>query len=259
MSPPVNSRRISFLASGEVKVLAAKLSSTLERLGRVKRCKRNSVIFSQGGRGDSIYLLIEGIVEISFLSSSGAKKILFLVRPGAFLGKDAFLERPHSVTATARTDCRLVEFPVSVFSCSEASEVMLMLISSLAVEATILGYHLLSVTYSRAHQRVMFSLWFLASLSGSGRSKGSRAEDMVGFRTRFPPIRVTQEYLAEIAGVSRQTVGEVISYLKGHSVIECQPGRRVAVKDMAKLETLLREDEIHREALDFVQDSIFLD
>lgn len=238
--------------------MAANLSSTLERLGRVKRYKRSSILFSHGGKGNSLYLLTEGLVEVSFTSASGAKKILFLVGPGAFLGKEALLGRPWSTTATARTDCRVLEFPVSAFSCPEATEVMFMLIRSLAAEAILLGYHLLSVTYSRAHQRAMFSLWFLASLSESNRSKGEQRGKYLGVSPCFPLIKVTQEYLAEIAGVSRQIVGEVISYLKGHNVIECQPGRRVAVKDVLKLETLLEEDEIHREALAFFRDSIFL-
>jgi signal transduction histidine kinase len=63
------------------------------------------VVFTEGDEGDGIYMVREGLVQISALVGQGQeRKVLTRVRPGEFFGEMAVLDRePRSATATAET------------------------------------------------------------------------------------------------------------------------------------------------------------
>lgn len=70
-----------------------------------ERFAAGDVIFSAGDPGDSFYVVREGTVTLS----SGGRK-LEDVGPGGIFGELGVLERaPRSATATATTDCDLVQ------------------------------------------------------------------------------------------------------------------------------------------------------
>jgi CRP-like cAMP-binding protein len=64
-------------------------------------------IFSKGARGDSMYIVVEGQVDIVT-----DNQIVEVVKPGGIFGEMALIDnRPRSATAIAHTDCLLT--PIS--------------------------------------------------------------------------------------------------------------------------------------------------
>ena len=68
----------------------------------VRRVEAGEVIFREGDRGDSLYLLGEGSVKIYKLATADGQEIVSYVDPGNFFGATSLLAgEPHSATATA--------------------------------------------------------------------------------------------------------------------------------------------------------------
>lgn len=64
-----------------------------------------TVIFAEGAAAESFYVLLDGEVDISVRQS-----LLRTLKAGEIFGEMALVDSsPRSATATARTDCRLVE------------------------------------------------------------------------------------------------------------------------------------------------------
>ena len=56
----------------------------------LKKIKPEEVLFNQGDDGESLFVLVEGLLEVS-LQEEGKKKHLSFLRPGSFLGEMALL------------------------------------------------------------------------------------------------------------------------------------------------------------------------
>ncbi len=68
----------------------------------IVRLQPGEVIFQEGDRGDSLYLVGEGSVKISKRGRGGAQETLAFIQPGNFFGEMALLDgEPRSAMATA--------------------------------------------------------------------------------------------------------------------------------------------------------------
>ena len=56
----------------------------------LKELKPEEVLFNQGDEGESLFVLVEGLLEVS-MPTEGEKKHLSFLRPGSFLGEMALL------------------------------------------------------------------------------------------------------------------------------------------------------------------------
>jgi CRP/FNR family transcriptional regulator, cyclic AMP receptor protein len=69
---------------------------------RLRRFRRNEVIFHQGDAGDALHIVASGSVKIVLPSTEGEEAIIATVHPPDFFGELALLDRrPRSATATA--------------------------------------------------------------------------------------------------------------------------------------------------------------
>jgi signal transduction histidine kinase len=82
-----------------------------EELNKLKRitCEQSfeagKEIFKEGDPGDGIYLVRDGLVEISFVGGESGRYVLTEARPGDLLGEMAVIEhQPRSASAVARKD-----------------------------------------------------------------------------------------------------------------------------------------------------------
>lgn len=76
----------------------------------VKNFLKYAVIFSEGSRGDTAYLLKEGLVEISKIMD-GKKKVFAHLRPPSMFGEMAILldDEKRTATAVALEDSKVIE------------------------------------------------------------------------------------------------------------------------------------------------------
>ena len=91
----------------EISIFLDMEESELETILEVSReevYKEGEEIFSDGSMGDSLYVIMDGEVDIS---KDG--QILTVLEPGKFFGEMSLLDAsPRSAAASASTDCRLI-------------------------------------------------------------------------------------------------------------------------------------------------------
>ena len=80
------------------------------------------VIFEQGARAELIYVVEEGVVDITRGRADGSVEVLGIVEPGSYFGElGPMLGFPRSATATARTAVRAMSYNVRDFRATVVS------------------------------------------------------------------------------------------------------------------------------------------
>jgi CRP-like cAMP-binding protein len=80
---------------------------------RCQRLAAGQILFQQGERGDVVYLLLAGQLELKL---EGAERPLATLEAGAILGEIGFLlSEPRTATATAKTAVELAQLDHAVF------------------------------------------------------------------------------------------------------------------------------------------------
>jgi len=83
---------------------------------RIRRFRRNEVIFHQGDAGDSLHIIASGSVKIVLPSAEGDEAIIATLHPPDFFGELALLDgQPRSATATAIEPTETLLLSRSVF------------------------------------------------------------------------------------------------------------------------------------------------
>jgi signal transduction histidine kinase len=84
----------------------------LRRVAREQTFGAGQEIFKEGDPGDGIYLVRDGLVEISFVGGHAGRYVLTEARPGDLLGEMAVIEhQPRSANAVARKETVLYFMP----------------------------------------------------------------------------------------------------------------------------------------------------
>lgn len=74
------------------------------------------VLFNQGDRGDFVYVVEEGDVEVYRKRADGGEEVLAVVGAGQYFGElGPILNLPRSASARAQSSCRLTGYPVRAF------------------------------------------------------------------------------------------------------------------------------------------------
>lgn len=96
----------------EISLFACLDDDTLEKLqnAALKRSyPKNTVLFSKGDIGDSMYVVIQGKVKAVIYSEEGREMLLSFFGPGEYFGEMAMLDgRPRSASMVTKTFCRLM-------------------------------------------------------------------------------------------------------------------------------------------------------
>jgi putative ABC transport system ATP-binding protein len=74
------------------------------------------VLFEQGDRGDLVYVVEEGEIEIYQLRVDGTKELLSVIESGHYFGElGPLLGLPRSASSRARVPSRLISYPIRAF------------------------------------------------------------------------------------------------------------------------------------------------
>jgi CRP-like cAMP-binding protein len=201
------------LAAPELHALAAELHSASFRPG--------TVIFDHGDPGSTLYIISTGQVKISVDTAEGREVTLAILEAGEFFGELSLLDDlPRSATATALTQTEVVLLSRARFLATVKShppiarEVLATLGRRLRHADTLIE----DIVQKDAPTRVARQLLALAAEHGMPTGEG--------VEVRIP---LTQQELAAMAGVTRETMNKVLrAYLvKGWISYE---GRRLTVR-----------------------------
>lgn len=215
-----------------VPFLAALAPSDLETLARGvirRRFPKGDIIFQKEDPGQSVFIIERGAIRIYVPSPQGTDLTLAVLGPGDFFGDLSLLDgRPRSASASAISETRALMLERADFIALLRSRPD----AAMAVLAVVAGR--LRGTDEMASD--------LASLDAGGRLAKKLLELAAAHGVERPDgvlldISLTQEELANMIGVTRESVNRNIANFRRLSLIKNE-GRRFILSDPAGLREL---------------------
>jgi CRP/FNR family cyclic AMP-dependent transcriptional regulator len=183
---------------------------------RRRRFKRGEVIFHEGDPGGGLHLIDVGRVAVKLTTPAGEAGLLDVLQPGEAFGEQSLVHASGVRTATAcavgRVETLVLEpqtFAALRAGSRGVDEFLLMLVSR-RLAAT--SQRLIDALYLPAEDRIRRSLRRLAAVFATGDG-----DDQV--------IPLTQNDIAEMAGVTRSTANRVLRELQTCGLITITRGR----------------------------------
>lgn len=210
--------RVPFLAA-----LEPSDRSQLAAAARPRSFRKGEVIFYRDDPGESLFLIAGGSVRIYLPSPQGTDLTLAVLGPGDFFGDLALLDGrgPRSASAMALRDTETLvvdraDFLNVIRSRPEAAILVLEVIAGrLRVADEMAG----DLAFLGVSTRLAKKLLELAAAHGVPRAGGLLLD-----------VRLTQEELANMVGVTRESVNRHLSLFKRLGFLSNQ-GRRFVIRD----------------------------
>jgi CRP-like cAMP-binding protein len=196
----------------------------------MRELRRKEVLYLPGDAGDRIYLLKRGVVKISALTGEGKEIILALLRPGEVFGEEAVIEdSPRDHMAEAYDDALICVITRQDFMA------VLRAHPDMAFQVTkLVGFRLRTLRsrvegllFKGAPARLAQTLLDLARDHG--------VKDAAGV---LLPLRLSQQDLASLIGVTRESVNLALADFKSRGLVEME-GRALRLRRPEELRTLL--------------------
>jgi len=217
-----NSMLFSGLDKGVLKALSGKMKPV--------SLKSNAILMMQDEAPDGCYLVDEGTLKISTISSEGEETVLAVLGRGEVIGEIGLIDgNPRSATVTALKDCELTflstrEFTLVADKNPKIYRHMLAIIADRlrTSNATLGVYQKLPVSGRLAHILLRLSEGFGEELEG-GR---------ILIRQNF-----TQEDIGLMAGTARENVSRQLNLWRRENTIS-KISRYYCIEDADKLRDL---------------------
>lgn len=184
----------------------------LESMTRV-RLYRGDMVFHEGDRGDSVYVIIEGKVKLGRTSSDGRENLLSVLGPGEMFGElSVFDPGPRLSSAATIADSTLVSLGHQALRdfLTQHPEVAMQLLAGMAHRLRRTNEGISDLVFTDVPGRVAKALLDLSVRFGV------RAEAGQGTLVRHG---LTQEELAQLVGASRETVNKALADFAGRGWI----------------------------------------
>jgi CRP/FNR family cyclic AMP-dependent transcriptional regulator len=214
--------------------LPATVRGALLSASEVVRLRTGEMLFRQGdaltgahGQAAGFYGLLRGLLKSSTLREDGREAILVVLEPGNWFGEVSLLDgQPRTHDTTAMQDCEVLVVPAAAFQAlmqrAPFAQSMALLLA-----ARVRGLYgmMEDVTLRSLRARVARRLLMLA------RGDATQAKD---FRES---VAISQEALAMMVGVSRQTLSKELQELHAMGAISIGYGS-IGILSPAKLQAL---------------------
>ena len=181
---------------------------------RRRRFARGQVIFHEGDPGDSLHHIVKGHVSVKTSTPRGDQAILRVLGPDDVVGEMALISpgrRSATVTALESTETMMLDRESFVALRKHWPSVDDFLITASLAEVHRLSAALVEALYLPVETRVLRRVHELAELYRNG-----------GTTTCVP---LGQDTIAQLAGVTRQTVNKVLAKAQQDGVLRIERGR----------------------------------
>jgi len=196
---------------GVSEAASLKLLEILEPLSRTVRVPAGRDLFSKGDDADALFVVRQGLMEISTLSDDGRRLAHIVIQPGAIFGELAlFDEGVRSATVTARTDAEVWKIEASALldELGKTPELAIELLKLSAGRLRWMSAQLEEQAFASVEVRLARRLTFLLQTMGN--------EGV---------LKISQSELAEHVGATREAVSKALGEWKDAGVIEIGRGK----------------------------------
>lgn len=199
------------------------LIGKLAEITSEKDFSKGELIFGPYDNEERIFVVREGEVEIYQLSPEGKKVIIDILVPGNIFGNASFLSESFVESndfALARSRVVLCVFRKSDFMnvLKTMPQVALGLIDEISLKLTEADSRIRDLALSDATTRL------IGELMRFGKKIGEEIDDKIVFGTKL-----THEELAEMTGVTRETVTRVLKKLRKDKIVDLDKSRHIII------------------------------
>ena len=168
------------------------------------RLRRSEMLFRQGDPPGGLYAVLRGSLKVSTLREDGREAILGVIEPGTWFGKISLIDSlPRTHDATSIGASELLVLPHQAFQGLMERPVFARAVASLLATRLRMMYSMMEdVTLRSTRARVVRRLLLLA-----------RGDAAMANAVR-PRVPVSQEALAMMLGISRQTLSKELKLLE---------------------------------------------
>ncbi|PKM81568.1 MAG: Crp/Fnr family transcriptional regulator [Firmicutes bacterium HGW-Firmicutes-14] len=202
----------------------------VSRLARVRKYKKNMIIFMEGEPGDAVYFVISGKVKIYMMTEDGKEQILHILQHGDLFAEVALIDRgPYPATAEMIEDGQigmLMNDDVEEFLLTNP-ELSLKLLRLMSKRLRLAQIQVRDLALKDTYGRLAGMLLMLAKDHGEETSCGVKIDLPLG-----------RQELANLIGTTRETVTRVLGDFKKYKCIELDR-QAIIITDEAKLKTWL--------------------
>ena len=190
---------------------------------------RGAILFFEGQDSSGVYLLCKGRVKLTMTGADAKSIIVRIAEPGELIGLDSAISaKPSSMTAETFDPCvvHFIKRESLRALMRDYHELCIAISEQLSNDYRSACFHIRSLGLSRtASERIIH---FLLEWAAKGRQTDE------GLRINIP---LTHEEIAQVVGVSRETVTRALTELKHRALITIK-GSAVLIRDKSALEAL---------------------
>lgn len=179
--------------------------------------KKGSLILKQGDSADAMFLVKEGSLRITKLTMDGKEKITGLLKESDFFGEICILiGKERCINARAITDCRLAVLSRNdtMNILEKMPKVALNFINTLCSKLVEAEHNMDGLLFKSIEDRIIDQLYELS------KGHGVYLKDGV-----LVNLKLTHQFLADMIGISRESVTRGIKELKREGVIKYMKNR----------------------------------
>jgi CRP/FNR family transcriptional regulator len=188
--------------------------------------ERGDVLFHEGDRGDTLYVIAEGKIKLGRTSPDGRENLVAILGPGEMFGElSLFDPGPRTMTATAVAETQLLELGNDSLTglLTGRPEVAKALLAALAQRLRRTNAHLADLVFTDVPGRVAKALLDLSERFGRAVDGGILVSH-----------DLTQEELAQLVGASRETVNKALADFATRGWLRLE-ARAVLLQDVERL------------------------
>jgi CRP-like cAMP-binding protein len=178
--------------------------------------KKNEIIYHQQDISDFVYLVHKGRVCLYTLSDLGEEKSFFIAEAGCIFGEISVIDnRPNTCYAMAVTDTHVYKIPKNTFlkELTYNVEFSNMVLKLVVKKTKLLLSQLKQLSFNDANYRVYSSILHLVNNYSTPSKSGYELT-----------IKFTHQEMANLTGLSRVSVSQIISNLTKDGILQKEKG-----------------------------------
>ncbi|SDO16424.1 Crp/Fnr family transcriptional regulator [Alkalicoccus daliensis] len=193
-----------------------------------KAYPRGNTIFVEGEKRTAVYFILSGLVKVFKVSSEGQEQVIsFLQTEEMFPHVGFFDDTDYPATATAVTNVQLLRIPIDAFDqlLLRNPKIAIKVMKVMGEKLLELQQRIQSITSQDVFTRI------IGALVKFSRELGKVQTDGKTIKINMP---MTNTDLANLIGVTRESVNRALNRLKKEGIIE-HSRKEILILDMERL------------------------